>query len=80
MLRHLQHSLWVIGFFVLGYCGMSWIGARLDQSIGNAELDRLLTSKTPDVNRNFGRRTAPPHGELVGRVEIPRLHVSAVIF
>jgi sortase A len=80
MLRTLQHCLWVIGFIVLGYCGMAWTTARLHQSAGNDELDRLLTNKPPGVEGNLRYRTAPPHGELVGRVSIPRLGISTVIF
>ncbi len=80
MLHRLQHCLWVIGFLVLGYCGMSWMTARFHQSIGNLELDHLLTSKVPGVQPPTERWGAPPHGGLVGRVEIPRLRLSAVIF
>jgi len=80
MIQRLQHCLWVIGFLVLGYCGMSWMTARFHQSIGNSELDRLLTKRTPGVQHPSQRLSAPPHGGLVGRVEIPRLRLSAVIF
>jgi sortase A len=75
MLRAAQRCLWAIGFFILGYCGMGWVNSRLHQSRGNAELDRLLGDNAPRE-----RRFAPVHGGLVGRMEIPRLDLSAVIF
>jgi sortase A len=76
MLLNVQRCLWAIGFIVLGYCGMAWFSARLHQSEGSAELDRLRTTQQSDDVRT----TTPPHGGLVGRMEIPRLHLSAVIF
>jgi len=78
MLQTLQRCLWVIGFIVLGYCGMAWTTARLNQSAGNDELDRLLTNKPPGVREDL--RYQISHGELVGRVRIPRLQISTVIF
>ncbi len=80
MIHRLQHCLWVTGFLVLGYCGMSWMNARLHQSIGNTELDRLLARRAPAAPRPLGPGNTLPHGGLVGRVEIPRLRLSAVIF
>jgi sortase A len=78
MIRSLQHCLWVIGFIILGYCGMVWTTARFHQSAGNDELDRLLTNKPPGVPEAMRYRMS--HGELVGRVRIPRLGISTVIF
>jgi len=77
MLLNVQRCLWAIGFIVLGYCGMAWISARLHQAEGSAELDRLRTTQQQSDDT---QATAPPHGGLVGRMEIPRLHLSAVIF
>jgi LPXTG-site transpeptidase (sortase) family protein len=76
MLLNVRRCLWAIGFIVLGYCGMAWFNARLHQSESSAELDRLRTTRQPDDVRT----TTPPHGGLVGRMEIPRLNLSAVIF
>lgn len=50
--------------------------SRLRQSEANRELDRILAEKAPT--------SAPalviPNGGLVGRVEIPKLHLSAAVF
>ena len=72
MLRGAQRFLWAAGFALLGYCGMAFINARLEQIRGSRELDRLLATRQQDVQ--------PKYGGMVGRVEIPRLHLSAVVF
>jgi sortase A len=71
----LQRVLFVAGFLILGYCGADWLDSRLRQAEGNRELDRVLNEKavpTPEA--------AIPDGGLIGRVEIPKLHLSAVVF
>jgi len=75
MLESVQRCLWMAGFIVLGYCGMAWISASLHQSEGNAELGHLLRNYAPAI-----RQPAPLHRGLVGKIEIPRLGLSAVIF
>ncbi len=77
MLGKAQRCLWVVGFAVLGYCGMAWMNSRLQQARGNAELGRLQKAREHGPNL---RSAAPPHGGLVGRIEIQRLHLSAVVF
>ena len=74
MIRGLQHILWMIGFLILGYSGMAYVNARLEQYRGKQELDRLLQDKAATA------KVQPPYGGLVGRMEIPRLHLSAVVF
>jgi sortase A len=61
---------------ILGYCGAAWINSRLRQAEGNRQLDRALTHKAPIPAPNI----VIPDGELIGRVEIPKLHLSAVVF
>jgi sortase A len=79
MLSGLQRFLWAAGFAIFGYCGMASIHAILQQSEGNAELDHMLSMK-PGPDKTQGVPLAPRLGGLVGRMEIPRLHVSAVVF
>jgi len=74
VIRGLQHILWMIGFLILGYSGMAYVNARLEQYRGKQELDRLLQDKAATA------KVQPPYGGLVGRMEIPRLHLSAVVF
>lgn len=76
--RWLQRILFTVGFLILGYCGASWLNSRIQQAQGNRELDRIL------ARRPTSAAAVPnvqiPEGGLIGRVEIPRLHLSVVIF
>src|SRR5579871_3921534 len=78
MARWIQRLLFAVGFVILGYCGAYYLNSRLEQKFGNRELDRLLSHrKAPGPNPVM---PAIPEGGLVGRVEIPKLHLSAVVF
>jgi sortase A len=80
--RFLQRLLFAIGFLVLGYVGADWLNSRIQQTRGNQELDRLLSQNEPSKKAMNGQapNTRVPDGALVGRVEIPKLHLSAVVF
>lgn len=80
MVRWIQSLLFAAGFVILGYCGAWWLNSRLQQISGNRELDRILSQRpTRGAKQTTPQRTIP-EGGLVGRVEIPRLHLSAVVF
>lgn len=79
MARWLQRLLFAAGLVILGYCGAYSLNVHLQQRNGNRELDRLLTTRQVPVPEQ-SRTPAIPEGSLVGRVEIPDLHLSAVIF
>jgi sortase A len=72
--RWIQRILLAIGFVILGYCGADLINSHLQQIKGNRELDRLLLNQRGTSTKNV------PEGSLVGRVEIPDLRLSAVVF
>ena len=75
-IRWIQWLLFAAGFVILGYCGAAWLDSRLRQAEGNRELDHIIQSRKAAI-------PAPktiPDGGLIGRVEIPRLHLSAVVF
>jgi sortase A len=74
--RWLQRFLFAAGFLILGYCGAAWLDSRLRQDEGNRELNRILSrgALIPPP------KIAIPDGRLIGRVEIPKLHLSAVVF
>jgi sortase A len=61
--------LWVAGFVAVGYCASIEIKAWLAQTEGNHEIEAGI-SNTP--------RAAT--GSIVGRLEIPRLGTSVVVF
>jgi LPXTG-site transpeptidase (sortase) family protein len=57
---------------------MYWLDASLQQAEGNRELERLLTTEKAGIRPL--ERPAIPDGGLVGKVEIPRLQLSAIVF
>jgi len=75
-----QRVFFVVGIALLIYVGAEWLHSRQEQAEGNRELDRIL-SNTPVASS-----TAPlhdsslPDGSLVGRLEIPGLRVSTIVF
>ena len=76
----LQFLLWSVGVVLLGYCTYQWVRATYDQRAGSAAVDRMLV----DQMMNQGEPVPAPftlhEGDLVGRLEIPRLETKAVIF
>ena len=76
LVRWVERFLFAIGLVILGYCGVAWLNSRVQQAKGDHDLDRLLS--------NRATTTLPeariPDGDLVGKVEIPGLRLSAVIF
>src|ERR1700722_17083883 len=68
----IERCLWLIGCIALGYCAFLWGRAQYDQAQGNWALEHIVApSSAPAGN---------PEGSLVGRIEIPRLDMSAVVF
>jgi sortase A len=82
--RWLERVLLVIGILCLGYYAYVSAETMLYQAYENRELDELLSRKAsePAATAAGGapvpRRVVVP-GETVGRIEIPRLRVTAVI-
>jgi len=72
----IQRFLFAAGLVILGVCGAAWLDSRLRQAEGNRELDRILSRKATTAAPGI----AIPDGGLIGRVEIPKLHLSAVVF
>ena len=72
--RWTHRFLLAAGFVILGYCGADLLNSHLQQIKGNRELDRLLLNRPEMSKQNV------PEGGLVGRVEIPDLKLSAVVF
>jgi sortase A len=84
VLRWIERLLFVIAFVSLGYYGYVSAEAALYQAYESRELDAILASvpepaiaaatRTPDVKP----RTVA-QGSAIGRIEIPRLGVNAVV-
>lgn len=76
LVRCIEYFLFAAGLVILGYCGAWWLNSRVQQANGNRELDRILSNRAA----TSARGTRIPDGDLVGKVEIPDLRLSAVIF
>jgi len=79
MLAWFQRILFVLGFVILGYVGAAWYYARTQQEAGNRQLDRMLLDRAPFRTPDTAPQKQIPEGGLVGKVEIPKLHLSAVV-
>ena len=71
----IERFLWIAGCVALGYCAFLWGRAQYDQAQGNWALDHPTVSDRPPVKFKINRE-----GTLVGRIEIPRLDLSAIVF
>lgn len=82
----LERVLLIIGIVCLGYFGYVSAETALYQAYETRELDAILASvpKAPPVPTAPVADVAPPRaqpasGSLLGRLEIPRLRVSAIV-
>lgn len=73
----LERALLVIGLALLGYYVYVSVETRLYQAMENRELDAILASAPAATP--LARRPPPATGSTLGRLEIPRLGVTAVI-
>lgn len=86
-LRWTQGALFACGIFLLGYCGFALMDAWFFQRRESSDLDRLLRDRrtasesTPRSEASAAPRhsTAVRTDGLIGRIEIPRLLLSAVV-
>jgi sortase A len=79
--KWVERALWIIGFLALAIWLAFWVNARRQQAGGSRELDRLIKEgKNPEQ----APRTSPPikltQGDVIGRIEIPRLEISTIVF
>jgi sortase A len=63
-----QGFLWIVGLLCLGYWTEMTLKARWSQIQGARDLEHSVVS------------TAPALGDVVGRIEIPRLKLSTIVF
>ena len=78
--RWLERILIVVGVLCLGYFLYGYGEARLYQAFEDQQLNAILQDGAPAEGRAAAPRRPPPApGSTIGRIEIPRLRVSAVI-
>lgn len=68
----LEASLWISGAAALAYCAFFFGSGAYEQARGERELARRLSLAQTGA--------LPSEGGLVGRIQVPRLDLSAVIF
>src|SRR5688500_12662571 len=82
-LRVLERLLLVAGFLCLGYFGYVSAETALYQAYETRELDAILRAAPPapvgNVAPPAAPRPRPADGTALGRLEIPRLDVSAIV-
>src|SRR5687768_16994994 len=81
-LEWLERLLLVVGIVLIGYYGYVSAETYLYQAYENRELDAILASApahAASAPASAARRRVPATGDMLGRVEIPRLSVSAVV-
>jgi sortase A len=78
----IERTLLVLGIVLVGYYGYVSAEAYLYQAYENRELDAILASapaRTSTDTAMPSARPAPASGAPIGRVEIPRLDVGAIV-
>ena len=87
ILKWAQRALFACAVLLLGYCGFALADAWIFQRRESRDLDRLLRDRraasegTPRPEASTPPKGAPPAatGDLIGRIEIPRLLLSVVV-
>ncbi len=71
----IEACLWAAGALAIGYCAFIWGRAEFDQVQANWTLNHPLPGDSgSDVPKGAAE------GSLVGRIDIPRLDVSVIVF
>lgn len=78
--RWLEIWFWAMGCLALGYCAFLWGRAQYDQAEGKWALEHILTGDPAAVTGPIRRPPDSAEGSLVGRIDIPRLDLSVVVF
>jgi sortase A len=78
--RWLEIWFWAMGCLALGYCAFLWGRAQYDQAEGKWALEHTLPGDPMTMGGSSRRPPNSAEGGLVGRIDIPRLDVSAVVF
>jgi len=78
-LRLAEFVLLAAGLAILGYCGAELLNSHIQQARGARELERQVDRTQLDQTWRNPPATITD-GTPVGEVEIPKLHLSAVVF
>jgi len=81
----MERCLWTAGLTALGYCAFIWGRAAYDQDQGTGFsicfwASGAQSAKNGSAPSGGSLQQNVPEGSLVGRIEIPRLALAAVVF
>lgn len=78
-LRTIERALFALAIALLGWYGLQRLTTLYDQAASNRELEeiRVAIPRVPATQAPI--RNRPARGALVGRVELPRVGVSAIV-
>jgi len=85
VLRLAERLCMAVALVMLGYYAWVSLEATVYQAYENRELDAILASapaaagRTPHTARSGGGPVTPPAGSILGRIEIARIGVSAIV-
>jgi sortase A len=86
ILKWMQRALFACAILLLGYCAFAVMDAWNYQRRASADLDRLLSVPRPASvgtleprSSGSAKRAPAMAGGLIGRMEIPRLRLSAMV-
>jgi LPXTG-site transpeptidase (sortase) family protein len=78
-LRAIERALLVTALIALSWYGWRTYEINRQQAKATAEIDRVLESVDTSSGREVAASPPPPVGGLIGRLTIPRLHLSAPV-
>ena len=78
-LRALERALLIAAIVLLGSYGALQVSSAMDQAASTRELEQIRVPISPVRNVSPARRVSPAEGALIGRIEVPRLGVSAIV-
>jgi sortase A len=84
MLRWIERGFLVVGIVCLGSSAWNWLDSSLYQRAAGQRLESLLRHHTGPRHPGRGRAADAASGDapardIVGRIEVPRLGISAII-
>jgi len=79
ILKWPQRILFAGAAAMLGYCAFAWIDTAAFQQSESRQLERLLADARPVASPTPPEALPVAAGGLLGRIEIPRLGISAVV-
>src|SRR5579872_5421232 len=71
----IEACLWIVGCLAIGYCAFIWGRAQYDQAQANWALNHVLPGDPGTASPK-----GAAEGSLVGRIDIPRLDLSVIVF